>query len=701
MKKLGLGILMTALVCTSLPVTAITATSPVCAATGEVAELTTGDAIYTATDEAVGVTTGDAITTVTKEAVQPPVIKQYPVGDKAVSKEFYIGDADFDGLVELEDAQAILKMALKIQSPTEKEVFYVIGSLDYYSESNAVSEQSGDITLEDAQIALKRALKISKDVTVTRSDKNLYFEALYKDELETWEDSMSCCVLETKEKALWFAGKLGIPQLKEAIEKLSEEDFEGQALLFEPTRCSYSDDFDMTADSAFIQNFENYEEYDLTHNEAFLITSYNRCNAMTYGETDTYLYQFSFINTGTQNIPKTGLCYSNYENENIYDYTVSSSVSEELVEEGRITDVSNEEEFQEYVQTFSGEMRDAIMNWRMDFDNYTYIFLEKNDVRHHFNQLDVTVSGNAVELVVNEIYYDMSDYYYDEEDKAYYETVLGHIYRVKIRKAAIEDKDVQVSINKIMDKVSDIDWDGEDEVEVYVDEIKAHNMGDAIVDTYKPVKVGDYQYQVPLRFNDFYGQIFVEWHRKVTTREALEVPPEITIDCEGVDIENYGLTIHDWAGLDVSDVKQSPDFFKTQCPKGEENPLFYVKSWEESRVGAIQLQFPYGMEPDFIEVEDRVLSEDGSIRYKGDRAEVIYRSAYINDWFSVADFSLAEHYSIETNEPYKEYKPMNQLVHPYYRGYNVNCYWQTDAGLQSCTYHIVLRTQTTRFENAN
>lgn len=635
---------------------------------------------------------------ITLEEVEPLVVKQYTVTKKAVAKDYYVGDADFNGKVDLQDAQTVLKIALKIKTPTQREVFAVIGcSYDYSEENTPAVYYSENITLENAKQTLKRALNIEEQAVVTRSTKNVYYEALYEEELDTWDFDMTCCVLNSKERAQWFVEKLGDQSMMDAVNRLDEEAFNGQSLLFEMTECSFDDIYTVTAESVFIDTYYAFDE--ATYNESFTITSFNEAHTLTYAKDSTYLYQFSFIDTGKQNLPPTGKCYSNFDYSMECDYRVASLDCYEAVDEDKVTFVSDEADLEKYRDDAPKEMKEILEYWDVDFDKYTYIFYEKNHIDIDGEWLDIEVSGASVNIAINDL-----DYIYPEDDKddfsEDYEDSQGQVYCLRIRKDAIEGKEIHIS--DVRKEEIYVEWNEDDTVNTenyYIDDIVYHDMGDIAAESYVPEKVGENEYRIPIHYSELYGKTRIELYRMAGHREALDAPPEISINCEGVSIENYGLTVDDWAGIDVSDVEQTPDFFKTQCSKGDENPLFYVKSWKETRVGAVQFQFPAGMEPDFFEVEDRVLSEDGSIRYEGKKEEITYRCRSIDRWFSTVEFNLAEHYSIGLYEPYMEYKPMKQLVHPYYRGYNVKCYWVTDGGLQSCTYYIVLRTQTTMFEN--
>lgn len=70
------------------------------------------------------------------------------------------GDVDGNQLIDLKDAQAVLKIALKIKKPTDEELKY------------ADVDQNGSVDLKDAQIILKKALKIIKDDTSNPSVSN-------------------------------------------------------------------------------------------------------------------------------------------------------------------------------------------------------------------------------------------------------------------------------------------------------------------------------------------------------------------------------------------------------------------------------------------------------------------------------------------------------------------------------------------------
>ena len=159
-------------------------------------------------------------------------------------------------------------------------------------------------------------------------------------------------------------------------------------------------------------------------------------------------------------------------------------------------------------------------------------------------------------------------------------------------------------------------------------------------------------------------------------------------------IESYGVEVTDWQEGDCPALNKDAEFFKTQCQKGEENPVFEVTTWEEESDNTVKMYFSPDETPDQIDVSDMVLNDDGSIRYEGVDSEVIYRSGYVNEATGVVEFNVSQHYSIDEFEP--DYS--GDLTQPFYRGYAIRCYWGTDDGLQSCTYYMVLRTRSTAYD---
>lgn len=227
-----------------------------------------------------------------------------------------------------------------------------------------------------------------------------------------------------------------------------------------------------------------------------------------------------------------------------------------------------------------------------------------------------------------------------------------------------------------------------------------YSMGEQAVYDIKPQKESSAGYTIPIHFNDDTGKVYVDRQTVEAKGQPLKEIPKIQVYCGDTAIEAYGVSEDYWSGEDVSASSQQgtkgAEFFAQQCPRGEENPLFYVKGWRDYEVGQIRLFFPDGELPDAVDVEDVVLNEDGSIRYPGYPAEVIFRGVWMDQTTSAAGFSLAEHYSISAYETPLSYE---ELVQPYYRGYRIKCYWGNEKGLQSCSYYIVLRTQTTIYDN--
>lgn len=211
----------------------------------------------------------------------------------------------------------------------------------------------------------------------------------------------------------------------------------------------------------------------------------------------------------------------------------------------------------------------------------------------------------------------------------------------------------------------------------------------------KPRLTDDNECQVPEHYNDANGGVYVTYHNLWEGKEidTLSAPPEVEIYCNNSHIEHYGVTLNEgWSN--ASEISQNPDFFKEQAPKENENELFYVQTWMDMS-GTFLMFFPEGQSPAFIDVQDTVLNDDGTVRYPNSAFEIIYRTSYIDDKSETAVFDLSNHYSIENYENWITY---DELVHPYNRGYRVTCYWNTKQGLQSCTYYFVIRTQTTQYD---
>lgn len=201
--------------------------------------------------------------------------------------------------------------------------------------------------------------------------------------------------------------------------------------------------------------------------------------------------------------------------------------------------------------------------------------------------------------------------------------------------------------------------------------------------------------QVPEHFNDADGGVYVTYHNltEADEIETLTAPPQIEIYCQDRNIEHYGVTLNEgWQNS--GSISQSPDFFKEQAPKENENPLFYVNDWMDY-TGVFYMIFPDGQVPAFVDVQDTVLSDDGSVRYPYYSYEIIYRIPNIDDKTDTVVFDLADHYSIENHENWITYE---ELARPFNRGYRVICYWNTEQGLQSCTYYFVVRTQNPKYD---
>lgn len=221
------------------------------------------------------------------------------------------------------------------------------------------------------------------------------------------------------------------------------------------------------------------------------------------------------------------------------------------------------------------------------------------------------------------------------------------------------------------------------------------SMGDANLYA-EPKKVSDGIYKVPIYLEDYSGNVDRYWEDLYCEGKPMTEIPMPEIFADDIPISDYGVVVNEWSG-DVSTVQQDPDFFETQAAKGDANPLIYVGSWKDSPTSTLRLYFPQGQEPVLAYVEDVVLNEDGTVRYDGYPDEVVFRGATTYENMSLLTTSIAEHSSIDL---YEDYITVRELVHPFYRGYRITCYWGTDDGLQSCTYHIVLRTQTTVYDDS-
>lgn len=222
----------------------------------------------------------------------------------------------------------------------------------------------------------------------------------------------------------------------------------------------------------------------------------------------------------------------------------------------------------------------------------------------------------------------------------------------------------------------------------------SYKAGDPAVYEARVEEYSDGLYGVPIHLNDFAGNVDVYYQGIVSEREPLENPPQVEVYCGQTAIGSYGVTRNHWQEGDKENPEMTgrSEFFDSQCAKGEENPLFYVGSWRDSQVDSIHLYFPEGQAPDAAEIEDRIYNEDGSIRYPDQTFENIFRTAEVSEKLASVSFSLAEHYAVTA---YEEPLGYAQNVHPFYRGYSVKCYWANKEGWQSCTYEIVIRTQTT------
>lgn len=218
--------------------------------------------------------------------------------------------------------------------------------------------------------------------------------------------------------------------------------------------------------------------------------------------------------------------------------------------------------------------------------------------------------------------------------------------------------------------------------------MRPYRMGDPALEM-EPKKMENGNYRIPQRLNNLEGNVDVYFFEIEPSGNSLKEPPQVDIYCGKKKIENYEVIADGWDNGTAA-VEKEPEFFKEQCKKGEENPLFEVKSWVYPEIEKVRLFFPQGQEPDVIDVQDTVLNDDGTIRYEGEPGEVIYRGGNIDETISTGEFWLGEHYAIET---YDYVYDLRDVAPPFYRGFRIKCYWVHEDGIQSCTYYMVLRTQ--------
>jgi len=222
----------------------------------------------------------------------------------------------------------------------------------------------------------------------------------------------------------------------------------------------------------------------------------------------------------------------------------------------------------------------------------------------------------------------------------------------------------------------------------------------------------DGSWEIPEMYNDDQGYVYVYYYTfqkdgKILDednrimhdkkRSVLSEVPKVSIYCGAEKIKNYGVKINHWdvdseefVSTKETDNSDEDNFFLKQAPLTEENPLVTVGTWGQYSE-TMYLHFKDGEQPDLINVQDTVLTDDGHIRYPDTGFEVIYRLCPVDE---NTKFEIMEHYSIEQYEDWVSFEDLN---HPFNRGYRINCYWNTVEGMQSCTYYVVIRTQSSKY----
>lgn len=227
-----------------------------------------------------------------------------------------------------------------------------------------------------------------------------------------------------------------------------------------------------------------------------------------------------------------------------------------------------------------------------------------------------------------------------------------------------------------------------------IDLIQEFPMGDPSCEEVAIGKDGD-NYLVPRLWTGSDGIVCAVQMQLAPERKEWEEAPDIEIYAGTTQIADYGTEVYSWQEGDTPKLEEKPEFFAHQCREGEANPVFEVLSWNEYSDN-IRIFFPNGQMPDSADVSDVVLNEDGSIRYEGREAEVIYRNCSFDVEMDMLTIPLAQHYSITAYENLYDKELMSQ---PFYRGYKVRCFWGGESKLQSCVYYFVLRTRSTVYDN--
>lgn len=206
-----------------------------------------------------------------------------------------------------------------------------------------------------------------------------------------------------------------------------------------------------------------------------------------------------------------------------------------------------------------------------------------------------------------------------------------------------------------------------------------------------PYKRKDGAYMIPCHTENTYRTIVLDWVKMKGSGKALSKAPEINIYIKDTPVTSYGVTEEDYNNPEKS-VAARNKFFAEQCSKRTENPCFEVESGEIYNGDMVQLMFPTNQVPDSIDVKDVVLNEDGTSRWPDTKYEIIFRTPLVYTDLGYATFNFADHSAISENENlFSSEKETN--LQPYYRGFEITCYYVNEDGLQTYKYFVVCRSQ--------
>lgn len=348
----------------------------------------------------------------------------------ADEEEWYVGDMNRNGKIELDDAQQVLQIALRITTGISTEDVFFGGGLP---------GPMSYVDLDDAQQTLNTALKIADKEVLPKSNIEMVGDYVCMD-----NDMILHCddeIFDTKERAVTFAEELGIESLEEAVKDLDEKMFDDKYLIF------------VTApvDTGKIEDIQ--VNYCINRYAGFYINITQKANLVD--DVKEYRY-FSFLlvdNFGKGSIDEFFKVYSevlpldyHYKVSKAYAYSDAGEfLSKEEVE--RYAVVRTEAEFDKFIAESKSKNHQKMLEQKkksLDFTKYSYVIYDMENTLSQTITLQTQLKDKELLLdVVNISYSAGAGPVPDIAPAAGIMTVF-----VEMNKNLVEDKDISFNMKK-------------------------------------------------------------------------------------------------------------------------------------------------------------------------------------------------------------------------------------------------------------